>query len=101
MTQQETRISVKQAVHIARDYILELYDGQDLPNLMLEEVQMTDDDQHWLITFGFDTNRPTQIMNDPYSLPLQRIRSQYVREYKRITLSANTGDVVGMTIREI
>jgi hypothetical protein len=92
-------IDVKQAVKIASDYIRDVYDGEMLPGLLLEEVDFSDEEQAWLITLGFDTNRPVQPPEEPsyISRPLPK----YERVYKIIKVNGLTGAVQSMKIREI
>ncbi len=53
-------INVKQAIRTAHDYFVDLYKSTDQPleGLLLEGVDQTPDDQYWLITFGFDVEKP-------------------------------------------
>jgi hypothetical protein len=92
-------IDVKQAIQIARHYILDLYEPQTLQGPLLEEVERSDDEQYWLVTFGFDTDRLTLESSRGISIPI--VRPKYVREYKTIKVRAETGDVESMKIRTV
>jgi hypothetical protein len=97
-------IDVKSAVKIARDYLTDFY-PEGLSNLMLEEVELSNDEQYWLITFGFDTDR---LAAEPLADVLTKVRPaadylrpKYVRDYKIIKLRAEDGKPVSMKIREV
>ena len=95
------RVNVKEAVKAARDYFLSLYEGQELPNLRLEEVELSSDGSKWYITFGF-TASEQDIENSPLSGVFgggRTVRTH--REYKRIEVSATTGRPLKMKIRKV
>jgi hypothetical protein len=48
-----TQMNVKQAVNVAKDYISDLFVGEQIRNLGLEEVEFDDHRGIWLITIGF------------------------------------------------
>jgi hypothetical protein len=88
-------IDVKQAVKAAKDYATEILG--DLPNLELEEVEISDDDRYWLITFGFDTNKPTP--ENPAGLAALGYGPK-ARKYKIIEIAKDDGKFKAMKIRE-
>ncbi len=47
-------IEVKQAVQVALDFVKDLYEKENLENFHLEEVELSEDEQYWLITVGFN-----------------------------------------------
>ncbi|WP_413173730.1 hypothetical protein [Anabaena azotica] len=89
-------IDVRTAVTAAYNYIKSLQDVIDspLPDLRLEEVELSDDDKFWLITLGFDATEKNQsgILN--YVRRSERI-------YKLFKVNSNTGQVEAMKIREV
>lgn len=89
-------IDVKAAVSSASSYLRSLQDviGDSLENLMLEEVELSDDKRFWLITLGFD--RPSRSSFFPIggSPTIQRT-------YKLFRVNAETGEVEAMKIREV
>jgi hypothetical protein len=93
-------IDVKQAVQIGREYLQTFYKPEETPNLMLEEVQRSEDDQYWLITYGFDTNQEVTELVGEFSLA-NLVRPKYVRSYKQVKIRAEDGQPVSMTIREL
>jgi len=102
MTQQaenQTRIDVREAIRIAHNYIIYVYENE-LPNLLLEEVVESEDGEYWYITFGFDTESPTE--PDESGTPtLLNVRPKFFRAYKLITVRAADGKVMSMKIREL
>ncbi len=47
-------IDMKQAVQIALDFCHSLYAPEKLGDLLLEEVELSDDEKFWLVTIGFN-----------------------------------------------
>lgn len=55
-------IDVKEAVQIAQDYIRGLYNQDEIRDLALEEVELSDDNKFWIVTIGF-TKQMSQPLN--------------------------------------
>ena len=89
-------IDVKQAVKIAHAYIIDLYGEANLPGLMLEETELSDEHKYWMITFGFDTDRKT-VPDTSFFRPTPL----FIRDYKIIKIEAETGEVESMMIRQL
>jgi hypothetical protein len=91
-------IDVKKAVSAARNYLqsLEIEIGAPLKDLLLEEVELTDDREFWLITLGF--NHQVQLPENPLGINLS---PREERKYKIIKVNAETGEVKSMKIREL
>jgi len=90
----KTMIDVKQAVQVASDFIKQLYGADQLQQLTLEEVELTDDDRFWLVTLGF--SRPE------LASPLEAFATaKQRREYKILKIHADSGKVQAMKIREV
>ena len=88
-------IDVKTAVGIAVRYIQELLPKERLRDLRLEEVERTDDNEHWLVTLGYSTR------TDP-STPFEALGGpRFEREYKVFKVSAQSGEVTFMKIRTV
>ena len=77
-------IDVKTAVKVAADYLSSLVSAY---NTRLEEVELTEDGDYWLITLSYDTK--------PSPLPFE------LRSYKQLKLNRQTGDVLAMKIRTL
>ncbi|MDX1522153.1 MAG: hypothetical protein R3264_11035 [Anaerolineae bacterium] len=98
-------IDVKEAVKVAFKEIGNLYTTDELTDLTLEEVELSEDEQYWLITLGF-----TQTLSLP--IEAQRQTSFFdanplvqeistMRVYKTLKIDANTGEFQSMKIRTI
>lgn len=93
-------IDAREAVRNAKAYLLHLYDQQELPNLRLEEVKRSDDDRHWLITFGF-TGTEEEVEHAAFLRSVEGRTIRPRREYKLVKVVASTGEPESMEIREI
>ena len=92
-------ISVKDAVSKALQGFNQFFPDQELQGLELEEVEMSEDEQYWLITLGFDVpnlNPPTGI-----GAIMQTNQQIYKRKYKVFEIEATSGKVKSMKIRQI
>lgn len=92
-----TLIDVRSAVEAARNYLQQVMDqlidpGSSIQGLRLEETELSDDKQYWLITLGFD--RP---LGD-YLDPLQSVgfSKKYERDYRTFKIDAQTKEVKSM-----
>ncbi len=94
-------IDARSAAESAQTYIHSIQDILDNPleNLRLEEVELSEDKQHWLITLGYDNpDKPKDISNMSLIAPhLARLS----REYKIFQIGAEDGMVRSMKIREV
>ena len=55
-------IEVKEAVKIAQSYIQDLYAHEEIRDLALEEVEVSEDNKFWIVTLGF-TKQMSQPLN--------------------------------------
>lgn len=85
-------IDVKQAVDTAFDNFRYLYSDNDLPQVLLEEVNLNDEEDLWLVTIGFA--RP-QTGFGAISQATQ------TRAYKTFKIDAETGDFQGLSMRKV
>ena len=46
-------MDVKAAVKLAKEHVLDLFADENITNLGLEEVELTQDEQEWVVTLGF------------------------------------------------
>lgn len=89
-------IEAKTAVKIAIEYIAHMYGRHKLTNLMLEEVELSDDDKYWIVTLGFDrTKQSTGDIRDILVGP------SYQRVYKMVKVDAQKGRAVSMKMRQL
>lgn len=84
-------LDVKEAAQRASEYFAGLFSDQNLSNVQLEEVELSDDGQYWLITLSY----PVAL---PEIAPIQLINK---RKYKLFKIDAKTGEVKSMKIRTL
>ena len=82
-------IDVKQAVTRASEYMKELPAAGAVHDLLLEELELTDDGRYWLITLSYFDKNPSAT---PF--PVER-------RYKIFTIDADTGRVLAMKMRTV
>jgi hypothetical protein len=87
-------MDAKEAISHAKAYVRDLYTGEPIRDLGLEEVER--DGSNWLITLGFvreDRPRLSQ-----FSAALAEIANR--RVYKIVDVDGTTGDVTSMKNRD-
>jgi hypothetical protein len=77
-------INVKEAVEVAQRYFSMLYEGTTKFFPEVEEVELTEDEQFWVITLGYS---PDFFATD--------------RKYKTFKINSATGEVISMKIRTL
>jgi hypothetical protein len=90
-------VDVRNAVGVAQNYIASLQDMIGRPeDVRLEEAELSEDKQYWLITLGFSR------LVDKTSNPLADLMAtrNYERDYKVFKINAVTGEVQSMKIRQ-
>jgi len=90
-------MEVKNVVVMAKKYVAELFQGENITNLGLEEVVFDESKDIWHITLGF--SRP---WDEPRNL-LASISNQPVvlkRTYKVVKIDDGTGRILSVTDRE-
>lgn len=98
--EQPLKIDVTAAVSAARSYFQTLENmkmmGDQIVDVRLEEVELSENRQFWLITLGFNRQR------DQAKNPLGMAGiPQYEREYKIFKINSETGIVESMKIRVV
>jgi hypothetical protein len=83
-------LDVKKAVELARKYLSDIL-PVPASEVLLEEVELSDDQQFWLITFSYPT---------PEGSSLQ-IMLGGNRAYKVVKLHSDTGEFVSVKIRTL
>ena len=84
-------MDVKRAAKAASDYFSKLF--PTVNQFSLEEVELSEDGNCWLITLGFDTRSSTSNVVDVFGPPKTR--------YKVFKVDARTGEVLSMKIRSL
>jgi hypothetical protein len=95
-----TMIDVKEAVVLAFSEVEKLY-GEHAFDLLLEEVEMTEDETYWLITVGFSllSTRPGQASAARVSKTVAAALGRYERKYKVFKIDRRNGKVLSMKMR--
>jgi hypothetical protein len=84
-------LDVKEATQRASEYFGRLFADQGtlFTNVQLEEVELTDDGQYWLITLSYGPTTSLTILGNPGT------------KYKVFKIDAGTGEVKSMKIRNL
>lgn len=99
------KTDVRDAVTAAQHYFQSLKDliSDRVQDVMLEEVELSEDKRFWFVTLGFE--RPVAQRKNALSelLPAPALPPdyKYEREYKIFKIDAETGEVQSMKIREL
>ena len=93
-------IDAKSAIKAARlGFHSFMEEEKPLDNVRLEEVELSEDEKHWMITLGYDVfSDPSEVQNVLISHP--GLRDRY-REYKQFRVNAENGNVESMKIRPV
>lgn len=86
-------MSVKEAIQKALQAMQDIFSLTPEQEVRLEEVERSEDDRYWLITFGY--NISTMSKNPLFRVPI------YEREYKVVKLDSETGEVISIKIRQL
>ena len=94
-------MDVKQAVQAAKEYVLNLYDDEDITDVGLEEVEFVGDPSavfpepgHWQITIGF--SRP---WDKAKAVPLRIAELRRPRSFKVVSVNDTNGKVISLKDR--
>jgi hypothetical protein len=89
-------IEVKDAVKIAQDYIRELYTQDEIRDLALEEVEISEDNKFWIVTIGF-----TKQMSQPLN-PMEAMSGpKFSRFQKELKIDAESSLVRSMKNKKL
>jgi hypothetical protein len=91
-------IDVKEAVKIAKSHIAELYSDAELTDLLLEEVEISEDEKYWFITLGFympkfNPNKTNSLAELSKAIGGEQ---KYIYKYKVFKINTETGKVLYM-----
>ena len=87
-------IDAKQAAKIAVAYVADLYGPDELRHVLVEELELTEDEQRWLVTVGFERTDEVSAME---LLAGERAR----RHFKKLEIESSNGTVRSMKIRSV
>jgi len=82
-------IDARKAAMAAQEYLKSVYPETQFQNLQLEEVELTDDQKFWLITFSFISPGAMVFV---HPIP---------KDYKLFKIRADNGEVISMKIRQV
>lgn len=91
----EPAIDVKTAVKSALKFFCESFKSVHLSNVQLEEIELSDDERHWLITVGYDNPADISAPTGKFLLP----NSRPARKYRVVRVDTSTGRAVSVKIR--
>ena len=94
-------IDVKTAVKNAMEYVAEIFGPDEVIDVRLEEVERSEDGRFWFVTVGFDWKYKSPLTAYEHSQPIFRKDPTRRREFKRVKIDANTGEVESVTIRSV
>ena len=87
-------IDAKDAVRIALEYVQAMYKPEDISQLILEEVELSKEEDFWLVTVSFlppAAKSPIEAMTS----------SRGTQAYKVLKIHAETGVVHSMKMRTV
>ncbi|HUY92679.1 MAG TPA: hypothetical protein VMV10_28320 [Pirellulales bacterium] len=87
-------LEVKQVVQAAAQFVQDMYQGEGIVDLRLEEVERLHDKNQWAVTLSFA--RPPK-----HPLAQALAGSSMQRDYKILIVDASTGAIESMRIREL
>ena len=91
-------VDVKQAVAKAMDYLKDMYQIDRFKDVLLEEVDLSEDNKFWNVTIGF-TRRQDSTSGGPMATLIGQ-SAEFKREYKVFRIDAKTGDLRSMRSRK-
>ncbi len=93
-------IDMKQAVQIALDFCRSLYGQDKLADLLLEEVELSEDEKFWLVTVGFDLGQEETSQTSPNisgGSPAKKLE----HVFKTMKVDANNGRALSLKIKKL
>ena len=91
-------VDVKQAVAKAMDYLKDMYQIDQFKDIMLEEVDLSEDNKYWNVTIGF-TRRQESTSGGPMATLIGQ-STEFKREYRVFQIDAESGDLRSMRSRK-
>ena len=91
-------VNVKDAVAKAMDYLKDMYQLEQFKDVLLEEVDISEDNKYWNVTIGF-TRRQESTSGGPMATLIGQ-STEYKREFKVFQIDAESGDLRSMRSRK-
>ena len=95
-------MDVKEAVAVAKGYLTDIYTGESIVNLGLEEVEFDERSDTWCITLGFSRpwDHPMPRRNRTLALALgEPTEPELKRSYKVLRVDDDSGEVKSLKDR--
>jgi len=92
-------MDVNLAVRKALEAVKNLFSGQELPNLALEEVEFDEERKEWVVAVGYDSPRIIRKSEGSPLFPSTTTTEQVERVYKQVRINADTGAFVSLRAR--
>ena len=85
-------MDIKEAVKTAKQYVAELFDGEGINYIGLEEIKFETNSHEWLVTVGFE--RRWDKAPGAISAMLEPTRK---RTYKLVRINDKNGEILALT----
>lgn len=95
--QNDSGVGLREAVAIGRAFVQGAY-PEGLEDLQLEEIDRSENERYWLLTFGFLRHEGPHTRDTFALLPDAHDRDR-ARIYKTVAIDARSGTVKSMKIR--
>jgi len=93
-------LDVKEVVGKASLFVSNVFGEEEVRNISLEEVKISEDEQFWFITLGLYVPNKNPARKH-LGMTLASISEPYLKQYKIFKIESETGKVVSMKIREV
>jgi hypothetical protein len=102
-TEVAAQLTAKQAAKMAIDFVEGFYNelGQLILDVLLEEIELSDDGNAWLITVGFSRTSQLNATIAPQPAAGLIPRFERTRQYKVVSVDRTTGEIQSMKIRTV
>jgi hypothetical protein len=91
-------VDVKQAVSKAKGYLEDMYQIDQFKDVLVEEVDLSEDNKYWNVTIGF-TRRQESTSGGPMATLIGQ-SAEFKREFKVFQIDAESGDLRSMRSRK-
>lgn len=88
-------LELKETIKKAFEHFELIYEGEKLPNKLLEEIEYDDESDIWKVVIGFDSDRITTRTEGSAMFGTATVREKE-RKYKQIRLKGQDGSFVKM-----
>ena len=91
-------VDVKAAVAKAMDYLKDMYQIEHFRDVLLEDVDISEDNRYWNVTIGF-TRHQESTSGGPMATLIGQ-STEFKREFKVFQIDAESGDLRSMRSRK-